>query len=344
MARKSKAAASKSGKGRATKRKATPDASAKDRPQPAQVPEVPEEVKIRRTFTALEREGIMGLLDAVGSTVHPHWVPSTSAWRNDTRLRIEFDGIRQHLRRSWKNPGPIDPAALFGEQPKEVRWGYLMSRAFHDTYRVNGERVNVGMVDNFDADLLLSKWRELFIAEVGKVLNLWPGNEFVRQGLSALIDGLSVDPLPQGKSLIAALQKELEGAQLLRKIDAERTRIVEHLKAMKSQYFPEPVVASSGVPLERIPWQGSTIEFITIMENLVKARFVDLPSKGGKGDGNWTEYFRRLQQAFDVPMDNGHEFTAEGLANRRNGRPMGDGRASQFTFPEASRKKTVTGK
>lgn len=93
-------------------------------------------------------------------------------------------------------------------------------------------------------------------------------------------------------------------------------------------------------PLQRIEWEGSTIEFITILKMLVKRKYVELPSTGGKqGEGNVSEFIRRFQQTFIVRKDDETEFTTEGLADRWRGRPMGEDRERQFDIPEATRKR-----
>lgn len=101
--------------------------------------------------------------------------------------------------------------------------------------------------------------------------------------------------------------------------------------------------STSERPMERIEWQGSTIEFITIFKKLVERNYVELPSTGGKqGEGNVAEYIRRLQQTYIVRKDDGTEFTTEGLADRWRGRRMGREREGQFDIPEATRKRPRT--
>ncbi len=95
---------------------------------------------------------------------------------------------------------------------------------------------------------------------------------------------------------------------------------------------------------QRIEWHGSTIEFVTIVRNLAKSSYIDLPSKNGKGDGNETELFRRLQQVFIVRNEKGEEITPEGVKNRASGKPIGGAREKQFEFPEATRKKAGKGR
>ena len=96
-------------------------------------------------------------------------------------------------------------------------------------------------------------------------------------------------------------------------------------------------------PLQRIEWEGSTIEFITILKMLMKRKYVELPSTGGKrGEGNVAEFIRRFQQTFIVRKDDETEFTTEGLADRWRGRPMGEDREKQFDIPEATRKRPRT--
>ena len=88
--------------------------------------------------------------------------------------------------------------------------------------------------------------------------------------------------------------------------------------------------------MQRINWEGSTIEFITVMKMLVRCKYVELPSTGGKqGEGNVSEFIRRFQQTFIVRKDDDTEFTTEGLADRWRGRPMGVDRERQFDIPEA---------
>lgn len=96
-------------------------------------------------------------------------------------------------------------------------------------------------------------------------------------------------------------------------------------------------------PIVRIEWEGSTIEFVTVLKMLVKGRYVDLPSTGGKqGEGNVAEFIRRIQQSFIVRKEDGTEFTTEGLADRWRGRRMGVDREKQFDIPEATRKRPRT--
>lgn len=87
---------------------------------------------------------------------------------------------------------------------------------------------------------------------------------------------------------------------------------------------------------QRLEWEGSTIEFLTILKMLVKRKYVELPSTGGKqGEGNVTEFLRRFQQTFIVRKEDESEFTTEGLADRWRGRPMGVDREKQFDIPDA---------
>lgn len=103
-----------------------------------------------------------------------------------------------------------------------------------------------------------------------------------------------------------------------------------------------PQKAMRGNP-ERMEWNGSTIEFVTIFKNLLKSNYVELPSSGGKqGEGNVTEYIRRLQQTFIIRKEDETEFTPEGLADRWRGKPMGEEREKQFDIPEATRKRPRT--
>lgn len=299
------------------------------------IPEISNEVKVRRVFTQLEREATMGLLNTIGHAVHVHWVPSNAKWRNDLRYRRAFDEERRRLDRSWRNPGPLDPAALFGERSKEPpNWGYLMSRAFHEVFWINGERPNVGMVDNFDADLLLSKWRELFVQEVHRVVNLWPGTDDVRHGLSALIDGLSVDPLPRTNALIVALQSETDGRPLLMKIDAERKRIVEHLKAMRNEHFPQ--VAETGIPAATGPsftWKGHPHELFELVEELIGKGWLGVPKHRGKVSR--AELARRIHAAFEFNSGERLErSTAESYLKPKGPRPS---QGVTFTLPKNPR-------
>lgn len=102
------------------------------------------------------------------------------------------------------------------------------------------------------------------------------------------------------------------------------------------------VAATPNRSTERLEWEGSTIEFITVLKMLVKRKYVELPSTGGKqGEGNVTEFLRRFQQTFIVRKDDETEFTTEGLADRWRGRAMGD-RERQFDIPEATRKRPRT--
>lgn len=100
---------------------------------------------------------------------------------------------------------------------------------------------------------------------------------------------------------------------------------------------------SASPPLQRIEWEGSTIKFITVMKMLLKRKYVELPSTGGKqGEGNVSEFIRRFQQTFIVRKDDRTEFTTEGLADRWRGRPMGEDREKQFDIPDATRKRSRT--
>ncbi len=104
-----------------------------------------------------------------------------------------------------------------------------------------------------------------------------------------------------------------------------------------------PGSTSAARPMVRIEWEGTTIEFVTVLKMLVKGRYVDLPSTGGKqGEGNVSEFIRRIQQSFIVRKEDGTEFTTEGLADRWRGRRMGVDREKQFDIPEATRKRPRT--
>lgn len=90
-------------------------------------------------------------------------------------------------------------------------------------------------------------------------------------------------------------------------------------------------------PLDRIRWTCTTQAYIHIVKELVGKGYIELPGMNAKdGDGNVTEFLRRLSQAFVVTgRKNGKELSPDELQRRWNGRPLETAKAARLSFPEA---------
>ena len=90
-------------------------------------------------------------------------------------------------------------------------------------------------------------------------------------------------------------------------------------------------------PLNRLEWTCSTEVYVHLVRELMQRGYITLPSMNGKlGEGNVTEVFRRLSQAFILSKRDGSELTAEALQRRYNGaKGLPDGKRAKLTLPEA---------
>lgn len=87
---------------------------------------------------------------------------------------------------------------------------------------------------------------------------------------------------------------------------------------------------------DRIKWTCTTQAYIHIVKELVGKGYIELPGMNAKdGDGNVTEYLRRLSQAFIVNDRAGTELSKEELQRRWNGRRLSLAKANRLDFPEA---------
>ena len=89
----------------------------------------------------------------------------------------------------------------------------------------------------------------------------------------------------------------------------------------------------------RLNWNGTTIEFIRIAQELAARNYITLPDQNGKGDSNVTEYLRRLQLTFRITKDDGSEIRPERLADRWRGKKMSESMHEKFNLPEATIRK-----
>jgi hypothetical protein len=89
-------------------------------------------------------------------------------------------------------------------------------------------------------------------------------------------------------------------------------------------------------PTHRLHWRSSTAAYVHVAKELLLKGYVELPGLNGKeGDGNVTELFRRLSQAFVVHGRSGEELQPDELQRRFNGRPIATAKAARLDLPEA---------
>jgi hypothetical protein len=92
----------------------------------------------------------------------------------------------------------------------------------------------------------------------------------------------------------------------------------------------------SSAPRQRIQWTPSTAAYVHLVKELLTKGYIHLPAQNGKdGEGNVTELFRRLAQAFHVTGRNDQEVTPEELQRRFNGRALANSKAAKLNLPEA---------
>jgi hypothetical protein len=93
--------------------------------------------------------------------------------------------------------------------------------------------------------------------------------------------------------------------------------------------------APTGPELNRIEWRCSTAVYVHIVKELLKKGYIVMPGMNGKeGEGNITELFRRLSQAFILTNKKGDISTQE-LQRRYDGRALARSKAARLNFPEA---------
>lgn len=177
-----------------------------------------------------------------------------------------------------------------------------------------------------DLQTVLDKWVDLYLQRVDTIAHRWKEEtDAMNEHLSALGEqvrswepyaGFTENATPDIRTIAESAQRKIvEG--ITAKINMQAGR-------------------NGTNAVQRMEWKGNTIEFVTIVQNLAKSGYIDLPSRNGKGDGNETELFRRLQQLFVVRNGKGEEITPELVKNRAAGRPMGEARAKEFELPEAT--------
>ena len=199
-----------------------------------------------------------------------------------------------------------------------------------------------------DTEENYTRWTNEFAAEVELGIERFKKQDELPRELTRLIDALRTFEVgtAEGAELIAELLTKSIGQNILGTLNEGKARLLRRLEEIAEEHLG-PVATNGSTATqgtrERMEWNGSTIEFVTIFKNLLKSNYVELPSSGGKqGEGNVTEYIRRLQQTFIIRKEDETEFTPEGLADRWRGKPMGEEREKQFDIPEATRKRPRT--
>lgn len=100
--------------------------------------------------------------------------------------------------------------------------------------------------------------------------------------------------------------------------------------------FSTSLAPSDHGSLQRIKWTCTTQAYIHIAKELVGKGYLELPGMNAKdGDGNVTEFLRRLSQAFLVTGRDGKELDTAELQRRWNGRNLSGAKAARLDFPEA---------
>ena len=225
----------------------------------------------------------------------------------------------------WRNFGVFD-----GGQLNKLFGPYTDTRNDGVVRLVYEAENDAGVTqDNYPADKVFKAWLPKYLKEVRLILERYDNAPALLQNLERLIaevKGWYVWPELKENVLLQGIM-DVKTAE-----HAQKELLDELRKRMPEKH-------TNNLTMERLEWHGSTIEFVTVVQNLVRSGYMDLPSKNGKGDGNETELFRRLQQVFIVRNKKGVEITPELVKNRAVGRRIGGAREKQFELPDATRKK-----
>lgn len=186
---------------------------------------------------------------------------------------------------------------------------------------------------------VMQHWVPAYLEKVRLIAERWTNRDELDEHLGSLIAAVKgwtmMDLLNKNRLKLNITANELEVTE------RAKLEVVDGLKKLQGELFP--IQTQDIMPVDRIEWEGSTIEFITIMKMLIKRKYVELPSSGGKqGEGNVAEFIRRFQQTFIVRKEDETEFTTDGLADRWRGKPIGLDREPQFDIPDATRKRPRT--
>lgn len=111
-------------------------------------------------------------------------------------------------------------------------------------------------------------------------------------------------------------------------------RVADHIAAASARTMSEAPPTSQ--PLNRLKWECSQEVYVHLVRELMQRGYITLPGMNGKlGEGNVTEVFRRLSQAFILSKRDRTEMTAEALQRRYNDDKLPDHRRALLTLPEA---------
>lgn len=336
-------------------RKKEPQAAAtmeQVRPErPEQPPFIMEGRTLENTFTELEREGKACLYEllkaAVGKMPRTFFTLDRRRWsgalhneQKDLLIRFLCDGgtvvygsTFLRARAKWDAEGRMAPPRQLTEEERR----YVIDVPEEQ----GGGTIHIGPAPERGTTVplenLFTYWIEEFTAEVEKAVEAFSQNPNATTELQRITNALrSFEVGTNGKLILQPMQADAAGKDLLAKFEHAKSRLSLRLEETAAPLNSGRVAAAPARSSERLEWEGSTIEFITIMKMLVKRKYVELPSTGGKqGEGNVSEFIRRFQQTFIVRKDDETEFTTEGLADRWRGRPMGVDREKQFDIPEA---------
>jgi hypothetical protein len=267
---------------------------------------------------------------------------------NDEQLTAEVKALEQRLTELWG----------WGDLG---RIGWNMNILFLDRETGNRDQVDAGHEMDTKRETLLATSYGSAIAEIDRVLPTLPQGPV----LTALLERLQRRLRSIGEhSFHYYLEREfqpseehfdngydnLPGAELSRLTDEHQqmTRAAwQCVEGSLSEYLgrvADHVAAATagtksvGTPtLDRIRWIGpSTAVYVHIVKELLAKGYIELPGMNGKaGDGNITELFQRLSQAFIIAGKNGNELPAAELQRRYNGRPLATAKAIRLNLPEA---------
>lgn len=265
---------------------------------------------------------------------------------NDEQLTAEVKALEQRLTELWG----------WGDLG---RIGWNMNILFLDRETGNRDQVDAGHEMDTELETLLATSYGSAIAEIDRVLPTLPQGPV----LTALLERLqrrlrsigehsfscylerepqySEDHFDDGKLSESEVYSRTEAHQELTRaawqcvegsLSEYIGRVADHVAAATAGPVP------GGTPtLNRIRWIGpSTAVYVHIVKELLAKGYIELPGMNGKdGDGNITELFLRLSQAFIVEGKKGNELPADELQRRYDGRPLATAKAIRLNLPEA---------
>lgn len=215
--------------------------------------------------------------------------------------------------------------------------------------------------DRFDPEatgsLVLRQESEVFLTEVKQFVRKYKGHSELDNALKnlvSLIDGYEFNDIPvfdsDGRLDVLNSYVRSDFSTGDEKIDAynhllqvedretvlliQRGRLAEDVERLMSG---RGAVNHGDIrtPLApaKVQWEGSTIEFVEIIDGLLKKGYFSMP------EGNLTELVRRLLHAFEVRKSRNEVMTPEGLSNRFHGTRNEVLAAKIDALPDATRKR-----